>query len=102
MDIKSGGLINLMEEISKLPSVQGVAWILLVAFSQIYSENQEQKADIKSLQFHQNGRACKVIAMENMVSEKISIKKYPKCAHFGSAYTKKKPSVLYQDNRKDD
>jgi hypothetical protein len=31
------------KEISKLPSIQGVGHILLVAFSQTYSENWEKK-----------------------------------------------------------
>jgi hypothetical protein len=41
---KGNRLINLVEEISKKPSIQTVTWVLLVAFSQIYSENWEQKA----------------------------------------------------------
>jgi hypothetical protein len=37
--LKSNGLINLAEEISRQPSIQTVVWLLLAAFSQVYSEN---------------------------------------------------------------
>lgn len=37
------------EEISKQCSIQAVACVLLNAFSQIYSENQEQRAEWKDL-----------------------------------------------------
>jgi hypothetical protein len=44
-----------VEEISRQPSIQTVAWILLAVLSQIYSENEEQKAEKiwKNLQFGQ-------------------------------------------------
>jgi hypothetical protein len=38
----------LAEEISKR-HIQAVPWLLLAAFSQVYSENQEQKAEQKDL-----------------------------------------------------
>lgn len=52
-----------------------MAWVLLITFSQIYSENQEQKADVKNLQFHQKGRTSKPGAKENMVAEKVNTNK---------------------------
>jgi hypothetical protein len=36
---KNDKLIILLDEISRQPSIQAVEWILLDAFSQIYSEN---------------------------------------------------------------
>jgi hypothetical protein len=38
-EFKSNKLINLAEEISRYPSIQVVAWVLLAAFYQVYSEN---------------------------------------------------------------
>lgn len=45
---KGDGLINLVEEISRQHSTQVVAWILL-AFSQVYCETGEQKAEWKDM-----------------------------------------------------
>ncbi|KAM5187284.1 von Willebrand factor D and EGF domain-containing protein [Callospermophilus lateralis] len=42
-DFKSDRLLNLVEEISRQHSIHTVSWTLLVAFSQIYGDNQEQK-----------------------------------------------------------
>jgi hypothetical protein len=44
-EFKSNGLINLMEETSRQHSIQ--AWLLLAAFSQIFSKNFEQKGSGK-------------------------------------------------------
>jgi hypothetical protein len=48
-EFKGDTLINLMEEMLGQPSIQAVAWLLLAAFSQIYNENWEQKAEQKNL-----------------------------------------------------
>lgn len=56
-------------------SIQAVAWVLLATFSQIYSENQEQKIeykDLKTLHFGQRRWTCKLGSREDMVSEEIS------------------------------
>jgi hypothetical protein len=75
-----------VEEISRQLSIQAIAQVLLAAISQVYSENQEQNAEQKDL------KTCilcrKANVQEGMVSEE------------GSAI-KKKPSTLYQYNRKD-
>lgn len=70
-------LINLGEEISKQLNNQARAYILLASFSQIYTENQERKADVKGLQFLQKGSSCKVGARKSLVIEKIIIKSKP-------------------------
>lgn len=44
-EFKGGGLTNLEEGISKQPNFQFVSWVLLATFSQISSENWEQKMD---------------------------------------------------------
>lgn len=49
--IKSGKLIDKQEEISKQLNIQPVAWILLVAFSEIENENQEQQIEPKDSHF---------------------------------------------------
>jgi hypothetical protein len=41
-ELKNDGLIHLVEEISKQPSIQAVACLLLAAFSQIYSEKEHK------------------------------------------------------------
>jgi hypothetical protein len=46
-EFKSDQLIYLLDEISRTHRIQAVACISLAAFRQIYSENQEEKADIK-------------------------------------------------------
>jgi hypothetical protein len=48
-EFKGGRLSNLIEEISKQPRNQATIWILLAAFSHIYSGNWEQKAEHKNL-----------------------------------------------------
>lgn len=43
---KGGGLVNLMHKRSTQSSIQGyTAWVLLAAFTQIYSENHKQTAE---------------------------------------------------------
>lgn len=39
-EIKHGQVIDLVEQISRQYNVQTVAWVLLAAFKQIYSENR--------------------------------------------------------------
>lgn len=43
LNLKSNGLVNLEEEILRLLSIQAVAQLLLTCFSQVYSENWNQK-----------------------------------------------------------
>lgn len=76
-EIKRSGFTNLAKKISKQPNVQDAVCVLLPTFSQIYSENQEQKADVKSIQFYQNGTAYKVRVMESKITEKIGNEKKP-------------------------
>jgi hypothetical protein len=67
-EFKGNRVMNLVEEISKQPSIQAVAWLLLDAFSQVYSENQEQRTEqkfLKNLQFGQKSQ-CKVGAKEEI------------------------------------
>lgn len=52
--------INLAEEMSRQSNIWAGAWVLLMVFSQLYIENQEQKSCLKNVQFCQKGRACKV------------------------------------------
>jgi hypothetical protein len=47
--LKDDGPMNLAEEISMNPTLQVVTLVLLTAFSQIYSENQEQEREQKNL-----------------------------------------------------
>lgn len=51
IEFRSSRFINMVKEILKQPSVQTVAQTLLAACSKINSENQEQKADVKSCSF---------------------------------------------------
>lgn len=67
---RNRGLINLVEEISKKSNVQDMAWVLLASFS----ENQE-KIDVKNLQFYCMRSTCKVKTKECMVDENVSIKR---------------------------
>jgi hypothetical protein len=56
-EFKEDRLINLAEEISKHLNIQAMLWLLLAAFRQVYSENQEQQSkqkDLKNFQFGQN------------------------------------------------
>jgi hypothetical protein len=62
-----------------------MAWSMLVAFSQTYSENQEQKAEWK-VQSGQKRSQLQVV--EDVVAKEIS-------AH------RKKPSTLHWDHRKE-
>lgn len=43
--VRGSGQINLVDGISRQSSNQTVGWILLDAFNQIYSENQDQKTE---------------------------------------------------------
>lgn len=56
---RQSGLYNLVGEISRKPSIQVVAWILLIAFSHVYSENQEQKAQLKTLESYSGRKHLK-------------------------------------------
>lgn len=47
-DFKGGRIIHLLEDFSRVCNIQAVAWVLLAAFSQIYSGNQEQNAKNKT------------------------------------------------------
>lgn len=87
--IKNSRLINLVEEMSKQPNIQVMAWYLLAAVNHIYSECQEQTAELsklKSLQFHQKESLYKAGSKDNMDAEKIS--------------TEKKASIVHEDNGK--
>lgn len=55
-ELKGGGLINLAGEISRQANVKAIAWMLLGDFSQIYVENQEQKAQQNDLKHFEFGR----------------------------------------------
>lgn len=44
IEIKDGEFINVAEEISRQPKSEAVTWILLVAFYQVYTKSQKQKA----------------------------------------------------------
>ena len=55
-EIKYGGLINLSRDILKKPTIGAVACLLLVVFSQIYVENQEQRAKKDDLKYEFGGR----------------------------------------------
>jgi hypothetical protein len=53
-EFEGDGLINLMEEISWHPSIQAVAWSLLAACSNVYSETRSKRAvqrDLKNVEF---------------------------------------------------
>jgi hypothetical protein len=55
-EFKGGTLVNLVKDISREPSLWAVVWILLTAFSQIYSKNKKQmaaKQDLRKFQFDQ-------------------------------------------------
>lgn len=39
------GLINLLEEVSRWPSIEAMVWLLLAALGQVHRENQEQNAE---------------------------------------------------------
>lgn len=62
---------------------------MLAAFTQIYTENQEQMehpSDFKCFKFHQKGssckvEACKVLDKESLVAKKINIIKKPNTLH---------------------
>ncbi|XP_063113664.1 uncharacterized protein LOC134477927 [Cavia porcellus] len=53
-ETKGNGLINLEKEIKKQPNVVAVAW-LLVAFSELYVLNQEQRAQQDNFQYCEFG-----------------------------------------------
>lgn len=53
-----------------------MAWLLLAAISQIYSENnKDQKGHMRCVQFHQKGSSHKFGAKESMTAENISIER---------------------------
>lgn len=54
-----------------------MGWVLLAVFSQIYSENQEQKEELSDVRLGPKGDAYKVGAKDNVVTEQISTKKKP-------------------------
>lgn len=60
-EIQNGGLINLVEEITKQSSAQAVAWVLLSIFSQIYNKSQEKQEQLKQ-KFGQKGSSSKIEA----------------------------------------
>jgi hypothetical protein len=65
-----------MEEISRQPIIQAIAWILLVAFNQICSENWEQKSgqkDLKNLQFGQRRSMYKDEAKESVAAKRSGL-----------------------------
>jgi hypothetical protein len=91
VEFKGDGLINLAEETSMQPSIQTVAWLLLDAFSQIYSKSCEQKTEqkgLEDLQLSQEISPHNLGAKERMAAKEISA-------------IKKKSSRLLQHNRKD-
>lgn len=85
-EIRVGGLIELVVEIPRLPSVQAEAWMLLADFSSVCTENQEQKAHLKSFQLPQEGKAGKIGVEESFFVEKIRFEE--------------KTSTLPQDSKK--
>jgi hypothetical protein len=66
-----------------------VVWLWLTAFNQVYSEKQKRKAEKKDL------KTCSLV-------RKVSVKLELKKAYFSEDIStiEKKPSTLYQDNRK--
>jgi hypothetical protein len=84
-ELKGNRQINLVEEISRYPSSQSVAWLLMVSFSQVYSKSCEKKQGhkgLKNLQFGQTRSECEVEAKERMaVKEMGAIKKKPSALH---------------------
>ena len=74
-EIKHGRLINLSRDISKQPTIGEVACLLLVTFSQIYVENQEQRAkqdDLKYCEFSQEISTRRAVDCKDG-AERISI-----------------------------
>lgn len=49
-----------MEDISRQPSTQDVAGLLLAAFTKVYSEDQEQKVHLKVFHFTRKGESAKL------------------------------------------
>lgn len=47
LKLRMADILNPDDKISKQPKIQAVVWVLLAAFSQIYSENWEQKQSTK-------------------------------------------------------
>lgn len=70
-EIKGARLVNMVEEISRKPNVQAVALVFLAAFSEMYTEKEDQTQFEKFWVFIE--RDCKVNALESNVTEKISI-----------------------------
>jgi hypothetical protein len=77
-EFKGDGLTNLTEEILREPSTQTVAMVIAGCFSQVYSENWEQRAeqkDMKNLPFDQKGSVFKIWAKKDETIRKISASK---------------------------
>jgi hypothetical protein len=88
-ELKSNGLSNLVKEISRQYRTQAMA--LSCFNSDIYSENQDQKAqqkELKNVQSSQKRSEFKIVNKESVVGEEIKA-------------IKMKPSTLSWDNRKD-
>lgn len=49
-------------------SIQAVTLILLAVFNQVSTENQEQKAHLKSFQFYQKGNTCEIGEKESLAA----------------------------------
>jgi hypothetical protein len=65
----------LAEEISRQHHIQAVAWIVLAAVSQVYSENWEptvKQKDLRKVQFGQKGSMIKVADKKGTVVNEIS------------------------------
>lgn len=69
-------LTDLVEEISVQPNIQSVACILMATFSQIYGENQDQRAEKFSVSLEAS--TSKTEAKKGMVDREISIFKKAK------------------------
>lgn len=66
-----------MEKKSRQSNIQAVTQVLLVAFSQNYSENRSRSI-LKDTNFDSKGTMCKIEAKASMVAVKImSIRKKP-------------------------
>lgn len=59
-----------------------MAWVLLAAFSQIYSAHWKQKADQRNLSYYPEGNVCKAGEGRGMSAKVINT-------------IKKKPSIVY-------
>lgn len=76
-EFKGNRITNQMREISRQPSVQAMAWVLLDAFSQINSKNQERNSghkDLKTFSFSTRKEACIRLRPKGVVAEESSTK----------------------------